>query len=123
MVRYWKHLQKHSQDSFALSIMSDYSATLLPYNHSIMNLSGCRDSVRVEPPQNNAPLPAVETTAPQPQKSLCDSKRPDVTVIAEIKCSDLIPITFAEMSPERVRLMYRTGEGIGCGDNRATTTG
>lgn len=102
--------------------MSDCFATLLPCNHSVMNLLGCRDSVRVSP-QNNAPLPVVETTAPQPQKSLCDSKRPDVTVIAEIKSSDLIPITFAEMSPERVRLMYRTGEGIGCGDNRATTTG
>lgn len=42
----------------------------------------------------------VETTAAQPQKSLCGGKRPDVTVIAEIKSFDLIPITFTEMSPE-----------------------
>lgn len=42
----------------------------------------------------------VETTAAQPQKSLCGGRRPDVTVIAEIKSFDLIPITFTEMSPE-----------------------
>ncbi len=43
----------------------------------------------------------AETTAAQPQKSLCGGKRPDVTVIGEIKSFDLIPITFTEMSPER----------------------
>ncbi len=42
----------------------------------------------------------VKTTASQPQKSLCGGKLPDVTVIAEIKSFDLIPITFTEMSPE-----------------------
>lgn len=59
----------------------------------------------------------VETTAAQPQKSLRGATRPDVTVIAEIKSFHLIPITFTEMSPEYVGLMYRTREGIGCGDN------
>lgn len=42
----------------------------------------------------------LETTAAQPQKSLWEGKRPDVTVIAQIKSFDLIPITFTEMSPE-----------------------
>lgn len=48
------------------------------------------------------------TAAVQPQKSFCGEKRPDVTVIVEIKSFHLIPITFPAMTPECVTLMYRT---------------